>query len=37
VINVVEAQKVEKYLYSNYLIKAQEYLEGMKAELANGR
>lgn len=36
-INVVETQKVEKYLYSNYLKKAQEYLEGMRDELTNKR
>ena len=36
-IDVVETQKVEKHLYSNYLEKAQEYLEGMKDELANKR
>ena len=36
-IDVVEAQKVEKHLYSNYLKKAREYLEGMKDELANRR
>jgi HEPN domain-containing protein len=37
VIDVVETQKIEKHLYSNYLEKAQEYLEGMKDELANKR
>jgi len=37
VIDVVETQKVEKHLHSNYLEKAQEYLEGMKDELANKR
>jgi len=37
VINVVETQKVERHLHSNYLKKAREYLEGMKDELANGR
>ena len=36
-IDVVETQKVEKHLHSNYLEKAQEYLEGMKDELANKR
>lgn len=36
-IDVVEIQKVEKHLYSNYLKKAQEYLEGMKDELTNKR
>ena len=34
---MVETQKVEKHLYSNYLKKAQEYLEGMKDELTNRR
>lgn len=34
---MVETQKVEKYMYSNYLRKAQEYLEGMKDELVNRR
>jgi len=34
---MVETQKVEKHLYSNYLKKAQEYLDGMKNELANER
>jgi hypothetical protein len=37
VVEVVETQKVEKYMYSNYLRKAQEYLEGMKDELVNRR
>jgi HEPN domain-containing protein len=37
VVEVVETQKVEKHMYSNYLRKAQEYLEGMKDELANRR
>jgi hypothetical protein len=37
VVNVVETQMAEKHLYSNYLKKAQEYLEGMKDELANKR
>jgi HEPN domain-containing protein len=37
VIDVVETQKVEKHLYSNYLEKAQEYLDGMKDELNNKR
>ena len=37
VIDVVETQEVEKHLYSNYLKKAQEYLDGMNDELANGR
>lgn len=36
-IDVVETQKVEKHLYSNYLKKAQEYLEGMRDELENRR
>ena len=36
-IDVVETQKIEKHLYSNYLEKAQEYLEGMKDELTNKR
>lgn len=34
---MVEGQRVEKHLYWNYLRKAREYLEGMKAELAGGR
>ena len=34
---MVETQKVEKHLHSNYLEKAQEYLDGMRDELANGR
>ncbi len=34
---MVETQKVEKHLYSNYLEKAREYLDGMKDELANKR
>jgi hypothetical protein len=34
---MAEAQNVEKHLYSNYLKKAQEYLDGMKDELANMR
>lgn len=34
---MVETQKVEKHLYSNYLEKAQEYLDGMRDELTNGR
>jgi HEPN domain-containing protein len=37
VVEVVETQRVERHLYLNYLRKAQEYLEGMKAELAAGR
>jgi hypothetical protein len=37
VVEVVETQKVEKHLYSNYLLKAKEYLEGMKDELADER
>jgi hypothetical protein len=37
VVEVVETQKVEKHLYSNYLRKAQEYLEGMKDELTDRR
>lgn len=36
-IDVVGTQKVEKHLYSNYLKKAREYLEGMKDELTNKR
>lgn len=36
-IDVVETQKVEKHLYSNYLKKAKEYLEGMKDELVHRR
>ena len=36
-IDTVETQKVEKHLHSNYLKKAQEYLEGMKDELTNKR
>ncbi len=34
---MVETQKVEKHLYSNYLKKAREYLDGMKDELASKR
>lgn len=34
---MVGTQKVEKHLYSNYLKKAREYLEGMKDELTNKR
>lgn len=34
---MIETQKVEKHLYSNYLEKAQEYFDGMKDELANKR
>ena len=34
---MVETQKVDKHLYSNYLKKAQEYLEGTKDELTNKR
>ena len=34
---MVETQKVEKHLYSNYLRKVQEYLEGMKDELTDRR
>lgn len=34
---MVEMQKVEKHLYSNYLRKAREYLDGMKDELINQR
>jgi len=37
VIDTVETQKVEEHLYSSYLKKAQEYLEGMKDELTNKR
>jgi len=37
VVDVVEMQKVEKHLYSNYLRKAREYLDGMKDELINQR
>ena len=36
-IDTVETQKVEEHLYSSYLKKAQEYLEGMKDELTNKR
>lgn len=36
-VDVVETQKVEKHLYSNYFRKAGEYLDGMKDELANKR
>ena len=36
-VDVVETQKVEKHLHSNYLKKAREDLEGMKDELADGR
>lgn len=34
---MVETQKIEKHLYSNYLKKAREYLDGMKDELTNKR
>lgn len=34
---MVETQAVEKHLYSNYLKKAGEYLEGMKDELVKKR
>lgn len=34
---MVETQKIEKHLYPNYLKKAQEYLDGMKDELASKR
>lgn len=34
---MVETQKIEKHLYSNYLKKAREYLDGMKDELTNQR
>jgi hypothetical protein len=37
VVDVVEMQKVEKHLYSNYLRKAREYIDGMKDELINQR
>jgi len=37
VIDLAEAQNVEKHLYSNYLKKAREYRDGMKDELANRR
>lgn len=30
---MIETQRVEKYLYSNYLKKADEYFKGMKDEL----
>ena len=34
---MVETQKVEMHLHSNYLEKAREYLEGMEDELSKGR
>jgi len=34
---MTDGQQAEKHLYRNYLRKAQEYLEGMKAELASRR
>lgn len=34
---MVETQKIEKHLYSNYLKKAREYLDGMEDELTNKR
>ena len=34
---MVERQKIEKHLYSNYLKKAREYLDGMEDELTNKR